>query len=181
MKQIARQVTNSASVLLAALVICVQSGPAETTVLQSHTARSSGPELGVPYNAYTLRLESFAPVPNRVLGLLLKTRINGGPTLRLLLDTGAENITIDSRSASRSGLVTISDSLLVGAGDSPTKASRRGLAETVATGDLLFKQCRVDVVPGKVVAGADGVIPMSLFADFLLRLDLPRRTLDLRP
>jgi len=36
-------------------------------------------------------------------------------------------------------------------------------------------------VGGNVAEGADGVIPLSLFSDFLLRLDLPEKTLGLIP
>jgi hypothetical protein len=36
-------------------------------------------------------------------------------------------------------------------------------------------------VKGQVVEGADGVVPLSLFSDFLLRLDLSEKTLGLIP
>jgi hypothetical protein len=39
----------------------------------------------------------------------------------------------------------------------------------------------VAIVNGSVIEGADGVIPLSLFSDFLLRLDLPGKTLGLIP
>jgi hypothetical protein len=39
----------------------------------------------------------------------------------------------------------------------------------------------VALVEGQVVEGADGVIPLSLFSDFLLRLDLSEKTLGLIP
>jgi len=138
-------------------------------------------ELGVPYGAYTLRLASFSPAPNRDAGVLLKARINGGPLLRLLLDSGAENITIDSRSAARSALSATSGALLAGAGESSTRAIRMGIAESVKAGDLIFRNCRVDVVEGRLAEGVDGVIPLALFSAFLVRLDLPSRTLELVP
>lgn len=181
MGRVGPQAINSTLVLLAVSGVCIQSCRAQATALRNPVPEVQGPELGVPYTTYRLKLDSFVPMPNRAGGVLVKTRINGGPPLRLLLDTGAENITIDSRSASRSALSTVSDSFLVGAGDSPTKVARRGLAETVETGELVFRRCRVDVVRGRVVDGADGVIPLALFGGFLLRLDLPRRTLDLMP
>jgi hypothetical protein len=37
------------------------------------------------------------------------------------------------------------------------------------------------VVPGALAGGIDGVIPMSLFGGFLIRLDLPGKALDLSP
>jgi hypothetical protein len=36
-------------------------------------------------------------------------------------------------------------------------------------------------VDGKVIEGADGVIPLAMFSDFLMRLDLPAKTLGLIP
>ena len=40
-----------------------------------------------------------------------------------------------------------------------------GRAETVEIGPVSFRNCRVAFVKGKVVEGADGVIPLSLFSD----------------
>ena len=67
---------------------------------------------------------------------------------------------------------------LVGLGSRP---ARVGWAETVEIGPVSFRNCRVAFVDGKVVEGADGVIPLSLFSEFLLRLDLPEKTLGLIP
>jgi hypothetical protein len=134
-----------------------------------------------PYREYALTLTSFAPAPDRVAGVLLKTRINGGPALRLLLDSGAEQIAIDRKSAAKSALQVASDFLLVGAGDSPTRAAAAGIAERVEIGPVVFANCPVDVVRGRFAEGLDGVVPVSLFGGFLVRLDLPARTLALTP
>jgi hypothetical protein len=134
-----------------------------------------------PYREYALTLTSFAPAPDRVAGVLLKTRINGGPALRLLLDSGAEQIAIDRKAAAKSALQAASDFLLVGAGDSPTRNATAGIAERVEIGPVAFANCPVDVVRGRVAEGLDGVIPVSLFGEFLVRLDLPDRTLTLTP
>lgn len=142
---------------------------------------ASGTRLVSPYRAYTFRLTSFAPAPDRVAGVLLRARINGGPALRLLLDSGAEHITIDRKAASKSPLRVVSDFLLVGAGDSPTRAAMTGVAERVEIGPVSFANCPVDVVRGRFAGGIDGVIPVSLFGAFLVRLDLPARTLALIP
>ena len=37
------------------------------------------------------------------------------------------------------------------------------------------------MAPGRLAAGIDGVIPLSLFGRFLIRLDLPGKALDLMP
>jgi hypothetical protein len=133
------------------------------------------------YRPYALSLTSFAPAPDRVAGVLLKARINGGPALRLLLDSGAERIAIDRKAAAKSALRVVSNFLLVGAGDSPTRAAETGVAERVEIGPVSFADCPVDVVRGRVAEGIDGVIPVSLFGGFLVRLDLPARILGLTP
>ena len=54
-------------------------------------------------------------------------------------------------------------------------------AGTVAVGDLVFHNCPLIIADGKLLDGIDGVIPLSLFAGFLVHLDIPGRTLELRP
>jgi hypothetical protein len=112
--------------------------------------------------------------------LLLKVQIDNGPVLRLLLDSGAESIVLDKNAAAKSGHAGGSELDLVGMGRSP-KAARMARAGTVAVGDLVFRDCGLTVAGGKVLDGVDGVIPLSLFAGFLMRLDLPGKTLELRP
>jgi len=41
---------------------------------------------------YRLKLDPFVAPPVRMVGLIVKARINGGPPLRLLLDSGASMI-----------------------------------------------------------------------------------------
>jgi hypothetical protein len=67
---------------------------------------------------------------------------------------------------------------LVGLGTRPAKLV---LAESVEVGPVSFRNCRVALVDGKVIEGADGVIPLGLFSEFLLRLDLPEKRLGLIP
>jgi hypothetical protein len=67
---------------------------------------------------------------------------------------------------------------LVGLGTRPAKI---GMAESVDVGPVSFRNCRVALVDGKIIEGADGVIPLAMFSDFLMRLDLPERTLALIP
>jgi len=131
--------------------------------------------------AYTIKLSSFVPSPNREAGVLLSARINGGPALRLLLDSAAEGVVLDSRSAAKSSLVAGSDFVLVGAGNSATTAATTGTARTIEIGPLSFHGCPVQVVRGSVVEGVDGVVPTALFRDFLIRLDLPGKALHLSP
>jgi predicted aspartyl protease len=128
-----------------------------------------------------LKLESFVPGPGRSTGVLLKARINGGRPLHLLLDSGAEHLVVTNGTARAAGLSTGTALSLVGFGRLAEKAGAFGVARTVDVGPLSFRDCPVDVVDHKVVDGADGVLPLVLFSDFLVRLDFPARVLDLTP
>jgi hypothetical protein len=66
-------------------------------------------------------------------------------------------------------------------GESSAVAARTGVVSTVDAGPLQYRDCQVDVAPRRLAGGIDGVIPISLFAGFLVRLDLPGKALDLTP
>src|SRR5215469_3810987 len=65
---------------------------------------------------HQLKLGPFVVPPTRMVGLIVKARINGGPPLRLLLDSGASLITLDSKAAAKSNCAGAIDFDLVGAG-----------------------------------------------------------------
>jgi predicted aspartyl protease len=96
----------------------------------------------------------------------------------MLLDSGADLIVIGAKAARSVGFSGGSEKDLVGL---ENRSARVGRAETVDVGPVSFRNCRVGVVEGQVVEGADGVIPLSLFSEFRLRLDLPKKTLELIP
>lgn len=154
-------------------IACVRVTGAEST-----SPTKVHPDLASPYQPYELELRPFYPVPNRPAGVLLHVSINGGRPLRLVLDSGAESIVIGAKVAHTLGLSGDSEMDLVGLGTKPAMA---GMAERVEVGSVSFRNCRVAFVDGKAVEGADGVIPLAMFSDFLMRLDLPARTLGLIP
>ncbi len=96
----------------------------------------------------------------------------------MVLDSGADLIVIGSKAARAAGLSAGSELDLVGLGSRPAKV---GQAATVEIGPVAFRNCRVAFVKGNVIEGADGVIPLSLFSGFIVRLNLPEETLDLIP
>jgi hypothetical protein len=150
--------------------------------IQPGLAQPAGePQPAAADHRYTISLASYVPIPGQVAGLLLKARINGGAPLRMLLDSGATHVVVDSRAASRTALSASSALVLVGLGTWPPSTVREGRAETVAVGDLEFRDCVVDVAPSRLSEGIDGVIPTALFSGFLLHLDLPAKTLELAP
>ncbi len=153
-------------------------GGLRTTKADSIPAPDAPPELVSPYQPYELKLRPFYPAPIHAAGVLLHACINGGRPLRLVLDSGAECIVIGAKAARSAGIPARSEMELVGLESRP---ARVGWADTVEIGPVRFRNCRVGLVEGNVIEGADGVIPLSLFSDFLLRLNLPEKTLGLIP
>ena len=83
----------------ATAVLCAQNLP-----------RSAPCSLSVsPGRIYSLNLTPYVSDAGNVAGLLLEARINGGPLLRLLLDSGAARIALDARASSRSGVAAPAD------------------------------------------------------------------------
>ena len=138
------------------------------------------PEAGPVTESHQIRLTAFVSPPSTAIGLILKARVDGGPLLRLLLDSGAEHLVLDRRSARKSGLQAGSELDLVGAG-APPKAARMTAARLVEIGEVRLRDCPVIVTDGQVLGGVDGVIPLSLFSGYLVRLDVPGRVLELQP
>jgi hypothetical protein len=113
--------------------------------------------------------------------MLLRVRINGGPVLRLLLDTGATDITIDKRSAERSGFTANEPLPMVCPGQPANDLIKAGVARSIEIGPVTFHNYRADVTAKRLPDGLQGVVPLSLFRGFLVRLDFPNKTLELEP
>jgi hypothetical protein len=137
---------------------------------------------GIPtVPVYRLKLGPFVTPPTRMVGLIVKARVNGGPPLRLLLDSGATTITLDPRAAAKSNCAGGIDLELVGAGAQAATAVKQMRATKVEIGDLLLRDLPV-LISGKAMAeGIQGFFPLSVFSAFLIRLDVPGKTLDLLP
>jgi predicted aspartyl protease len=138
----------------------------------------AAPKLASPAGHYSLKLNTLITPESQTVGLFFKARIDGGPVLRLLLDSGAQHIMLNRRAAAKIGRSAGSSFELVGVGTSST-ACWRTAPGTVQIGDLVLNNCDILVVDGPMVEGVDGVVPMSLFASFLVRLDVPGKVLDL--
>jgi len=87
-------------------------------------------------------------------------------------------VVIGSRMARALGISGQAELDLVGLG---TRAAKVGMAETVEIGPVTYRKCPVAYVEGRIVEGADGVIPLALFSAFRMRLDLSARKLSLIP
>jgi predicted aspartyl protease len=136
------------------------------------------PRLASPASHYSLKLNTVTASDMRVMGVYLKTRVDGGPVLRMLLDSGAQHVVLDKRAAVRSGRTAGSALEMVGVGAS-SKQCNRASSGTIQIGDLVLDDVDMLVVDGQILDGVDGIVPMSLFASFLLRLDVPGKVLAL--
>jgi hypothetical protein len=143
---------------------------------------ASGPPGAHPFPAgYHIKLERFIVPPNRIAGVLVKARINGGPTLRLLVDSGSESVVLNRRAALSSGCAGGTDVELVGAGGSSAGHARHSQADTLEIGDLTLHDTPLLIQDHALPGGIQGVLPLSIFAGFLIRLDFPAKELDLLP
>ncbi len=130
---------------------------------------------------YRIKLTPFLAPPTRTVGLVIGARINGGPELRLLLDSGAQYIVLDRKSAERSRCTGQSRIELVGVGVAPATPVRMLRADSVDVGGLAVHDVPVLVEDHRLADGIQGAFPLSIFDRFVIRLDLPGKMLDLLP
>ena len=136
----------------------------------------------VPHAAgYRIKLERFVVPPNRIAGLLVKARINGGPPLRLLVDSGSQCVVLVRAAALHSHCAGGADFELVGAGAAKASPAKHHTADTLELGDLTLRGVPLIVTDRKLGEGIQGVLPLAIFSEFLIRLDFPGKELDLLP
>jgi hypothetical protein len=107
-------------------------------------------------------------------------RINGEAPLELLLDSGAQTMVLDRRTASRIGFTGGTDWDLVSPG-APAAVVKKIAADSVQVGDLTLHDVPVLIVDRHFGDGIHGVLPLSLFGGYLVKLDLAGKGLDLVP
>jgi Aspartyl protease len=155
--------------------LCLAAGVAGSCFAAGNSIRQT---VALP-QTHRLHLTSLVKPGQGTIGLILKTRVDGGPPLRLLLDSGAEHLVLSRNAARKSGFHAGAELDLVGAGAAARSARLK--AATVEVGEITLRDCPAIAVDGSVAEGIDGVIPLSLFAGYLLRLDVPHRVLELEP
>jgi hypothetical protein len=131
--------------------------------------------------SYRIQLESFIVPPAGAVGLVARVRINGGRTLRLLLDSGAQYVVLTRSAANKSGCVGGSELELVGAGASSASAAKHLRANALQIGDLTLRDVPLLIVESELADGIQGALPLSIFAGFLIRLDVAGKALHLSP
>jgi predicted aspartyl protease len=130
---------------------------------------------------YRIKLGPYLVPPTRTAGLIVKARVNGGPPLRLLLDSGTQYVVLDRKAAAKSGCAGGTDLDLIGAGAPAASVVKTQLAETLQLGDLTLRDVPMLVTNHALADGIQGVLPLSIFSGFLIRLDVPGNNLDLLP
>ncbi len=140
----------------------------------------TAPALSSAYRPYQIRLSTLAEPPTGAIGLIIKAKVNNGPALRLLLDSGAEHLVLDRKAARRSGQSSGVSLDLIGAGLVPRHA-RIATAASLQIGELQFRDAPIVIVEGEIMEGVDGVMPLAMFSGFLVHLNVPAKRLDLEP
>lgn len=144
----------------------------------SGVSKTSGAD---PVPLHRLKAGPYVMPPSRTVGLIVTARVNGGPPLRLLLDSGANEITLDPKAAAKSGCAGGVELDLVGVGAEAAAVVQEVRADTVEVGDLVLRDVPVLISGRPVAEGVQGALPLSIFSAFLIRLDVPGKTLDLLP
>ena len=140
------------------------------------------PQHGCRLTAKTLPAEtSLVPLlidAKLLRGYGLTVKVNDTPS-KLLVDTGATGILINSGIAEKAGVTKIADRHIGGIGDRGASSGYVAYAKKLQVGNLVFEDCYVDVVEKKNSLGEDGLIGTNVFADFLVDLDFPNAKLRL--
>jgi len=165
-----RVVTTVGLVAATALWVCLASA-----------APPAAPHLPGGAATYRIKLDRFVAPPNRAAGLLVKVRINGGPQLSLLVDSGTQYVVVDRTAALRSHCAGGADLEMIGAGAASATLVKHRTADTLELGDLTLRGVPMVVADRTLADGIQGALPLSIFAGFLIRLDFRAKELDLLP
>ena len=126
------------------------------------------------------RMEPLLYDPRNIRGYGLVVKLNGVSS-RLMVDTGASGILVDSKIAAKAGITPIVDERIQGIGDKGGMAGFVGYAEKIQIGELEFQGCIVEVATGRSVLGDDGLIGADVFRHFLVDMDMPNAKFKLSP
>lgn len=104
-------------------------------------------------------------------GYGLQLKFNDRASATLLLDTGADGVTIGRKLAEKAGVVKIADTYFGGLGDSGPVEGYVGWVDKITIGSLEFHNCIVTVSSKNDVADEAGLIGADVFKKFLITLD----------
>jgi predicted aspartyl protease len=117
-------------------------------------------------------LESLMIDAGHLRGYGLKVTLNDTSS-RLLLDTGAGGILVNSKIAEKAGVQQVVEQNVKGIGDAAGASGYVGYVNSIQIGELQFQNCYVRVVDKKSSMGEDGYIGADVFANYLVDIDFP--------
>jgi predicted aspartyl protease len=116
------------------------------------------------------RLEPLLIDPKHLHGFGLTVKINGQSS-KLLLDTGASGLLINSKLAQKAGVEPLVTTTVSGIGDKGDASGYVGYADSIKVGDLEFQHCLVEVSDKRSVLDDDGLIGADVFDHYLVTID----------
>ena len=112
---------------------------------------------------------------------MLKVNIDGATT-HLVVDSGADDILINHKTAAKAGIQPLAKAELGGIGDKGALASYVGFAKSVKIGDFELQGCYVTVAEDKIkMPDTDGLLGTVVFEDYLVEINIPDGKLKLSP
>lgn len=136
-------------------------------------AAGPGPSIEDAGRSYILPLESAGG------GFLLAASVNHGRRVKLLVDTGASGVVLNRSAAAAMRLEYVAEAAIVGFGAEEPAGARMMRAASFDCGELRFFNLPVQVAMTDLIPGADGVVGLDVFGDFLIRLNGRKRSLEL--
>jgi Flp pilus assembly protein TadD/predicted aspartyl protease len=118
------------------------------------------------------KLELLMRDGTHLRGYGLDVKVNGMSS-KLLLDTGAGGILINSKIAEKAGVKPIVENDVKGIGSQGPAGGYIGYADSVTIGELEFENCYVEVVEKKSSLGEDGLIGADVFSHYLVDINFP--------
>lgn len=158
----------------------VRGAQVELAGLENEAGNGTSCQLASPMTTTDI---PFAPImlnADLVSAWGLEVAFNGQKS-RLVIDTGASGLYINSALAKKAGLKALTRTEVGGIGDNGPQSGYLAVADSIKIGGLEFKNCLVEVSDRRNVVGNDGLIGMNVFSQFAVTLDFPWRKLTLGP
>jgi len=136
-----------------------------------------------PYAEAQIKLETLLDALHRPFGVGIKVQFNGGPSFRLLLDSGSSGLALAPKAAEKAGLETLDLEGVEarGVGDRKPQSALVYLASEVRVGSVAFANYPVEVFKAAKTPDYDGIAGLDVFARFLVTVDFPGRLMTLAP
>jgi tetratricopeptide (TPR) repeat protein len=141
----------------------------------AHTCR-----LATKVSAMQTNLEGLYYDAKNIREYALRVNVNGTSS-RLMLDTGASGILINRKIAEKAGIKRVVQTDVGGIGDKGPASGYVGYADSIAIGELEFRDCYVEVIDQNSVIGDDGLIGADVFSNFLVDIDFPNSKFKVSP